>query len=191
MLPLGVTAKPINGNKKMRIWNFVLLIFFLIIAVSCQRDAYHYLKKRKYVECELVGITAWTSESYPKYEQFRDRTNNEKLEEYLVSKNLTLKTYSYWALIEKLEDDYLQVFDRALKETSEIWQKCGCSGEPTSIASSAYFNFWYNQMKLEEDSLALSQPQKLYQLDSMIFNHSIQDKDLLEVAKANGLYKNK
>lgn len=175
----------------MRIWNFVLLIFFLIIAVSCQRDVNHYLKKRKYVECELVGITAWTSESYPKYEQFRDKTGNEKLEEYIVSKNLTLKTYSYWALIEKSENDYLQVFDRALKEKSEIWQKCGCSGETTSIASSAYFNFWYSQIKFEEDSLAFSQPQKLYQLDSMIFNHSIQDKDLLEVAKANGLYKNK
>ncbi|PHN07002.1 hypothetical protein CRP01_08565 [Flavilitoribacter nigricans DSM 23189 = NBRC 102662] len=175
----------------MSIWKSSLPVLFLILLGSCHRDAYHYLKKRKYVECELVGITAWKSDSYPRYEQFRDQTDQEQLKKYLFSKNVILKTYSYWALIEKSAHGYLQLFDRALQETSKISQKCGCRGETTSIASSAYFNFWYSQMVEEGDSLVFSAPQKLYRLDSMIFHHSIQDQELLEVVKMNGLYKGK
>lgn len=165
-----------------------LIILLVLVTGSCQKDAYHYLKSRTYVECELVGFVARTSDSYPRYEQFRDETDNEALTALLSSKHLILRTYAYWALVEKLEDGYLEVFDHALRDTGEIGQKCGCTSRSTSIASSTYFNFWDSQVQFTEDSVFFSAPGKLYRLDSMIVHHPIQNEKLLEVVAHNGLY---
>ncbi|MEL7119308.1 MAG: hypothetical protein AAFO07_07705 [Bacteroidota bacterium] len=168
---------------------FALLLLFLS---SCQNNAYKYLSKRKYLECKQIGFVAQLSESYPYYEQFRDQTDILQLHTYINSENLRIRTYSYWALLEKMEEGYLEVFDLALKETEVIGFHCGCTSSLENIAFSTYLNFFEKEIKFEGDSMIIQKRfKKLYLLDSMIIHHPIQNENLIKLAKKSGEYKTK
>ena len=124
----------VKFNEKCK-WIISLLIIFILFH-SCQ-SPYKYISKRNSIECEFVGYKPLPTKSYPKYERFRDETKIEKLKSFISSDNIALKAYSYWALIEKLDEGYLEIMELALKDTSTIWQRCGCTYRSTQIVHSA------------------------------------------------------
>ena len=177
--------------KKIVIYS--LLFNLLLLCFSACKSPYRYLKERQSVECELVGFGANPSTSYPKYEKFRDETSIAHLKKYTASKSVTLKTYAYWALLEKMEEGYLEIFDKALSETDSVTINCGCKIWEEAIAITTYNNYWEKQFGMnydpeDEEVVFIGNRKKMYELDSLILHHPIQHDDLIYMARNNAFY---
>lgn len=163
---------------------FALIIIGIIFFYACL-NPHKYLQKENSIECEYIGFKNTPSKSYPKYRLFRDRTSIEQLKFYTRHENTILKTYAFWALIERLEEGYVSIMDNALRDTSTVFQRCGCTTYQSKIADSAYMNFFETQLSDESVNKIATlkhDSQKLYQLDSLIITHPVIHEDLIEIA---------
>lgn len=173
-----------NKSKTKKLGTWIIAMVVIVVFFQSCHSPYKYLKKKNHVECEFIGFKARPSKSYHKYKEFRDETEIEKLEAFALSDNIVLRTYSYSALIENLEHDYLEIMDAALRDENTVIEYCGCTVRTHSIAHIVYMNYFEQQIDYESDEEVLKikkDSKKHYQLDSLILIHPVINEDLVDI----------
>mgnify|MGYP000347594806 CR=1 FL=1 len=161
----------------------IIITLLLTTAYSCNNVRNYLVGRENYVECDQKGFVPRPTKSYRKYKKFRRSTGEQELLKLAQSENLALKTYAYWALIEKSEIEYLEIFEKLLQDTSEVVYGCGCTSSSEKISTTTYFNYFITQPPFYspdgEPLERLKTDEKLYKLDSLIVFSELQEDDLL------------
>jgi len=169
-------------------------ILLLLNSQAC-RSPVEYLSKRHQIECKHVGFTNQISKSYSKYEKLKRKASYQELVGYSQSESSILRAYAHWALVEKFQDQYIELFEQALQDTTKIIIRCGDTSRPRTIASSAYILFM--ESKMNEYERGMDYPiyhedkgikNQIALMDSLILAYLPEDRFAIEQAIINREY---
>lgn len=168
----------VNESKLM-----ITICTIIIITYSCTNTKKYLSDQEVYVECDKKGFVPRPTKSYKKYKKFLKTAKVQELYELSESKNLALRTYANWGLIEKLDTGYIDVFEKLLQDTTEIFYGCGCTSRSERISTTTYYNYFTSKDNLIDSEgkplESLHSDEKLYKLDSVIIFSDVEKDKLL------------
>lgn len=173
--------------KNILIKSTYLIIFILL--QSCNSNSKSLMKK-KFVECDVIGLKSRPSNIYKKYLKYKEESNIQYLIKYSKSENLIERTYASWALMEKGNPDSLKQLSELLEDNNEITQSCGCTYGRIKISTSSYLNY-LSTVPFNENEYPFSFDYKLSIMDSLILFQEPINNDLLDIAMNNREFKSK
>lgn len=179
---------------KQKITWFILSVLSILCFQNCQGPA-KYLISKGFLDCKYIGFNSQLSKSYKKYEKLRNNSSYKQLTEYSQSHDIVLRAYAHWAILERFENQFINIFEHALMDTSKILVRCGDTNRPRTVASYSYIR--YIEGKNIEYELDMEYPiykesldirNQIAKMDSLIMIYMPEDKYAIELALFNREY---
>lgn len=161
---------------------------------ACQSPA-TFLSKVGQMECKYIGFTHRLSKSYRKYEKLKRKAIYQELVEYTQNESIILRAYAHWALVENFQDQYIELFEQILRDSTQLTVRCGDTSRARTIASSSYI--LYMEGKRSKYEKGMDYPiynenerikNQIAMMDSLILTYLPDDCFALEQAIINREY---